>query len=133
MTAVDTNILIRLLTGDDPVQTQAAERVMASGAIWIAKTVLLETAWVLRAVYSFDDRAVGEAVTKLLGLPNVEVEDEPSIAAALALMVWGLDFADAIHLSSRPEGARFVTFDRSLVRRAQRAGTLLIASVPVES
>ena len=53
MIAVDTNILVRLLTEDDPKQTTAARSVFAAGPIWIAKTVLLETGWVLRSHYRF--------------------------------------------------------------------------------
>jgi predicted nucleic-acid-binding protein len=122
MIAVDTNVLIRLLTGDDPKQEAAARSLFAAGKVWIAKTVLLETGWVLRSLYGFDEGAVREALTKLLGLKNVQVEDEASVAAALELIVNGIEFADALHLSSRPAGVAFVSFDRGFVRRARRAG-----------
>ena len=52
MIAVDTNVLVRLLTGDEPEQAAAARRLFASEAIWIGKTVLLETGWVLRGLSS---------------------------------------------------------------------------------
>jgi predicted nucleic-acid-binding protein len=122
MTAVDTNVLVRLLTGDEPKQADAARALFAAGPIWIAKTVLLETNWVLHSLYGFDEDAIREAFTKLLGLKNVHTEDEPSVAAALALTARGIEFADALHLSSRPPGATFVSFDQSFVRRAKRAG-----------
>jgi predicted nucleic-acid-binding protein len=122
MTAVDTNVLVRLLTGDDPKQAAAARSLFASGPIWIAKTVLLETNWVLHSLYGFDEDAIREAFTKLLGLNNVHTEDEPSVSAALALAAHGIEFADALHLSSRPLSAAFVSFDQSFVRRARRAG-----------
>jgi len=83
--------------------------------------VLLETAWVLGSLYGYPEGAVRDAFIKLLGLRNVHVEDEPSIAAALTLTAQGIDFADALHISSRPPGAAFVSFDRSFVRRAKRA------------
>src|SRR5437016_7550330 len=120
MTAVDTNVVVRLLTGDDPKQAAAAKSLFASGPIWIAKTVLLETGWVLRSLYGFEESAVRDAFTKLFGLQNVHTEDEPSVAAALALTVHGIELADAMHLSSRPQGAVFVSFDQSFVRRAKR-------------
>jgi predicted nucleic-acid-binding protein len=126
--AVDTNVLIRLLTADNPQQVQAAKRLFESGPVWIAKTVLLETAWVLRSAYSFEDAAIGNAFRNLLGLENVHAEDESSIATAVELMRHGIDFADAIHLASCPPGARFVSFDQALVRRARRAG---VASITV--
>ena len=129
MLAVDTNVLIRLLTADDPQQTKAAKRIFEEGPVWIAKTVLLEAAWVLRRTYAFGDRAVQSALTKLLGLRNVHVEDEASVFTALQLMGQGIDFADAFHLASCPSGARFVSFDRALVRRATRAGVPAISAV----
>ncbi len=122
MTAVDTNVLVRLLTGDDPKQAAAALALFQAGPIWIAKTVLLETGWVLHSLYGFEESAIREAFVKLLGLKNVHAEDESSVAAALALTVHGMEFADAMHLSSRPPGAAFVSFDKSFVQRAKRAG-----------
>ena len=122
MTAVDTNVLVRLLTGDEPEQAAAARSLFASEPIWIAKTVLLETGWVLRSLYGFEESAIHDAFTKLLGLKNVHAEDESSVAAALALTTQGIELADAIHLSSRPTDAVFVSFDKSFVQRARRAG-----------
>jgi predicted nucleic-acid-binding protein len=121
MTAVDTNIVVRLLTGDDPKQAAAAKSLFQNQPVWIAKTVLLETAWVLRSLYGYEESAIREALIKLLGLKNVHAEDEPSVAAALALTAQGVDLADALHLTSRPPGAASVSFDRSFVRRAKRA------------
>ena len=132
MTAVDTNVLVRLLTEDDLKQAAAARSLFATEPIWIAKTVLLETGWVLRSLYGFEESAVRDAFTKLLGLQNVHTEDEPSVAAALALTVHGIELADAMHLSSRPQGAVFVSFDQSFVRRAKRAGAAGVFSVPAK-
>jgi len=129
MTAVDTNILVRLLTGDEPKQAAAAGTLFAAGPIWIAKTVFLETNWVLRSSYGFDEDAVRNAFTKVLGLKNVHAEDEASLAAALALTASGIDLADAMHLTSRPTGATFVSFDKALVRRARRAGLSGVSDV----
>jgi predicted nucleic-acid-binding protein len=129
MTAVDTNVIVRLLTGDDPKQAAAAKSLFRQQPVWIAKTVLLETAWVLRSLYGYEENAIREAFIKLLGLKNVHVEDEPSIAAALTLTGLGLDLADALHLTSRPPGAAFVSFDQSFVRRAKRASVTGV-SVP---
>jgi predicted nucleic-acid-binding protein len=121
MIAVDTNVLVRLLTADDPKQSAAARSLFASDPIWIAKTVLLETGWVLRSLYGFDETAIHDAFTKLLGLKNVHPEDETAVATALALTTHGIEFADAMHLSSRPPDALFVSFDEAFVQRARRA------------
>ena len=129
MIAVDTNVVVRLLTGDDPKQAAAARSLFAAGPIWIAKTVLLETGWVLRSLYGFEESAICDAFTKLLGLKNVHTEDESAMAAALALSAHGVELADAMHLTSRPPGAVFVSFDRSFVRRASRAGATGVSGV----
>lgn len=129
MIAVDTNILVRLMTADDADQAAAARSLFSSEAIWIAKSVLLETAWVLWRRYGFEERAVADALSKVLGLRNVKVEDEEAVVAALALVGEGLELADAIHLSSRPAGVVFVSFDRSFVRRARRAGVAGVEEV----
>ena len=133
MIAVDTNVLVRLLTGDEPKQTAAARSLFASEAIWIAKTVLLETGWVLRSLYGFEESAIRDAFTKLLGVKNVHVEDESSVAAALALTAFGIELADAMHLSSGPAGTAFVSFDKAFVRRARRAGVSGVSDVVVRS
>ena len=133
MTAVDTNVVVRLLTADDPKQAAAVRSLFAAEVIWIAKTVLLEAGWVLRSIYGYEESAIREAFTKLLGLKNVSAEDESSVAAALALTAHGIDFADALHLSSKPAGADFVSFDQALVRRAKRAGIAEASGVPVEA
>lgn len=128
MHAVDTNIVVRLLVADDLPQFEAAQATFAVGPIWIAKTVLLETAWVLRTAYDFDDAMVCDAFTNLLGLPNTLVEDSDAILDALDLVTQGIQIADAIHLTSRPPGATFLSFDKALVRRAQKAGVPSVAT-----
>src|ERR1017187_6187178 len=131
MIAVDTNVVVRLLTEDHPEQTAAARALFAAGPIWIAKTVLLETRWVLRRLCGLDESTIRDAFTRLLGFENVHAEDEGSVVAALALTAHGIDFADALHLSSRPAGAALVSFDRSFVRRANRAGVPKVSTPPM--
>jgi len=131
MIAVDTNVLVGLLTGDDSKQ-EAARSLFAREPIWIAKTVLLETGWVLRSLYGLEEAEILAAFTKLLGLENVHAEDESSVAAALALTTRGIEFADALHLCSRPPGAAFVSFDKSFVQRARRAGVSDISNISVK-
>ena len=122
MIAVDTNVLVRLLTGDNPGQAAAARAAFALGPVWVSKTVLLETAWVLRSLYGFDEEAIRAAFLKLLGLHHVQAEDAGAVSKAIELSAQGIELADALHLSSRPAGSTFVSFDRALVRRARRAG-----------
>ena len=129
MTDVDTNVIVRLLTEDEPGQAAAARQLFAANPLLDCKTVLLETAWVLRSIYWFREGAVQGAFSQLLGLENVHVEDHQSVKAALALTAAGIEIADAIHLTSHPPDAEFVTFNRQLVRHAQRAGIKRVAVV----
>ena len=133
MRAVDTNVLLRLLTGDEPKQAAAARALFRNSKIWIAKTVLLETGWVLRSLYRFEETAIRDAFRKLLGLKNVRVEDAASIAEALALTEHGVELADAMHLTSRPSSVRFVSFDKSFVKRAKRVGVRNISGMAIEN
>ena len=48
VTAIDTNIIVRLLTGDDASQCQQARHIFESHEVFIPDTVILETEWVLR-------------------------------------------------------------------------------------
>ena len=129
MTAVDTNVLVRLLTADEPKQAAAARALFAKDQIWIAKSVWLETCWVLTSLYEFDESAVCGAFKKLLGLANVQTEDPPAITAALAFAEKGLEFADALHLNSRAADSNFATFDQAFAQRARRAGEASIVKL----
>ncbi|MBI5329855.1 MAG: type II toxin-antitoxin system VapC family toxin [Betaproteobacteria bacterium] len=120
MIAVDTNVLVRLLTGDDPEQTQRAVALFSEEHILIPKTVLLETEWVLRYSYGQPSVVILAAFHKLIGLPQVTLEDGPSVMEALQRFESGMDFADALHLASGRETEAFVTFDARLKKRAGR-------------
>lgn len=120
MQAVDTNILVRFLTQDDPAQAARATALIKREEIWIAKTVLLETAWVLRSLYAFDQSRIMSALRALAGLDHVNLEDSVSIARAFELADAGLDFADALHLVSMDKAESFVTFDRKFATRARK-------------
>jgi predicted nucleic-acid-binding protein len=65
MRAVDTNVLIRLVTRDDPKQVAAAEAFVATGA-WASHLVLVETLWVLESVYDLDAKRCATAIDMLL-------------------------------------------------------------------
>ena len=62
MIATDTNVLVRLLVNDDEAQGSRARAAFEVEDIWIGKTVLLETFWVLRSAYDFDDMAIARAI-----------------------------------------------------------------------
>ena len=120
MIAVDTNILIRVLTKDDPVQAKQAAQLMEDNSIFIAKTVLLETEWVLRHAYAIDRNIIQRSFRKLLGLPNVHVEGPRSLFRAILWYEEGLDFADALHLASGLKAETFATFDEMMTQKASK-------------
>ncbi len=114
MHAVDTNVLVRLLTGDDVEQTKRVAALFAKEAIYIPKTVLLETEWVLRRLYQLDRKTVMGAFRKVAGLANVEIENPLLVTQALQWCDDGMDFADALHLASSASSEKFATFDVQL-------------------
>ena len=121
MISIDTNVLVRLLTADDKQQADKAKRLFKKEKIYITKTVILETEWVLRFAYGFSVVAIADSFTKVLGQENVTVEDAHHIAGAVGLLRDGLDFADALHLAYS-QNHTFVTFDKKLVARANASG-----------
>lgn len=120
MIAVDTNLLIRLLTKDDPAQAKRAAKVMESDEIFIPKTVMLETEWVLRHAYGIGKESIINGFQKMMGLPNVQVEDQRTLFQAISWYESGLDFADALHLASSMQADKFVTFDRDFINKARK-------------
>jgi predicted nucleic-acid-binding protein len=129
MIAVDTNVLARYITNDDPVQAGRALKLMRRENVLILKTVLLELEWVLRAGYRFDRPSILRAIEGLLGLPNAASEDPIQIKAALGWYEAGLDFADALHIASSQRTDRFATFDDQLAKRAKGLVNLEVSTV----
>jgi predicted nucleic-acid-binding protein len=82
MRAVDTNILVRVITRDDPRQLEAAERYISRGA-WVSTVVLAEASWVLGAVYGLGDEQLATVIEMLLSHEHLSLQDPEVIAAAL--------------------------------------------------
>jgi predicted nucleic-acid-binding protein len=120
--AADTKVIVRLLTGDDPRQAAQARHLFETDTIFVPKTVLLETEWVLRRVYEVEGLAVNKALDDLLSLPNARAEDEPLLRQALAWNRAGMDFADALHLASSRRSSRVATFDQRMIKSAATTG-----------
>jgi predicted nucleic-acid-binding protein len=81
--AVDTNVVVRLLTGDNAQQAARAVALFKSEEIWLSKTVILETEWVLRSLYRFSGAHVSAALLGLTSLPKVRIEDPVAMSGAL--------------------------------------------------
>ena len=118
MIALDTNVIVRLVTADDPGQLEAARAVFEANDLWVCKTILLETEWVLRYTYELKRPAIREVFRKLLGYPQLQVEDRSAVIRALTLYDQGFDFGDALHLASSGDADRFATFDRPFAKKA---------------
>jgi predicted nucleic acid-binding protein len=122
MLAVDTNIVVRYLTGDHPEQSERARRLVNDEDVFVASTVFLETEWVLRSTYGFSPARIVERLRAFAGLPQVMVEAPDALSLALDWVAAGMDFADALHLAAAEPCDGFVTFDRRLGRIASRVG-----------
>ncbi len=127
--AVDTNIIVRLLTGDDPEQAERAKRVFAGGDIFLGITVILESEWVLRSGYGFSALEVADGLRRIAGLPGVEIEEPFEVARALDAAAGGMDFADALHLARSADCQSFLTFDRKLAKQASKLDYLSVELV----
>ena len=119
MIALDTNVVVRFVTKDEPKQASRARKLIETEEVLIPASVLLESEWVLRAAYGFDTDAIRETFQGLMGLPTVHVESPERVAMALGWYAGGLDFADALHLASSSPAGQFATFDEKLLRRAK--------------
>ncbi len=119
MRAIDTNIVIRYLTGDHPEQSAKARAVVEAGDVFIAATVMLEADWVLRSVYGFSRKDTAAALRAFAGLPGVKVEAPAMLAEALDRAEAGMDFADALHLGAASGCDAFLTFDQKFIGAAR--------------
>lgn len=128
MRAIDTNIIVRLITNDDPDQALKARAVLEEGSVFVATTVLLESEWVLRSAYGYARQRVLRAIESLCGLPGITLEDPVLIAQALEWAGRGMDFADALHLARADGCSAFVSFDRKLARAAQSLTEITVIS-----
>ncbi|MBL8516401.1 MAG: type II toxin-antitoxin system VapC family toxin [Betaproteobacteria bacterium] len=123
MIALDTNVLARFYIEEDEPEAKRqhllAARVMASPALFVARTVVLELEWVLRGGYGYAREDIADVIEHLLGLPNVTVENWEMVSDALTDYRAGIDFADALHHAAG-KAATFATFDAKFVRAAAK-------------
>lgn len=117
--ALDTNLLVRLLTNDDPEQARrVADLIDASSACFVPITVVLELEWVLRGAYQLPREAIIRAFRGLIAIRHLHLEQEEQVLQALEAYGQGLDFADALHLLRSEGCAALVSFDRAFAGKA---------------
>jgi predicted nucleic-acid-binding protein len=119
MRAVDTNVLVRLVTRDDRRQVAAAEAFVAPGA-WVPHVVLVEAVWVLASVYALAAPALATAVEMLLNHRDLTLQDADVVAAALQQYRRrpAVAFSDCLVLEVARKAGHppLGTFDRALAR-----------------
>jgi predicted nucleic-acid-binding protein len=117
--ALDTNVLVRFLVQDDPLQAQLATKVIdqltddAQG--FVSREVLIELVWVLERAYRLGRTEIASALDGLLSATELNIEGSDEVAPALELYRNdGFGFADLmIAAAARRAGAsELVTFDR---------------------
>ncbi len=119
MISLDTNVVVRIVTRDDPEQAKAARSLLQRGErLWLSKTVILETEWVLRYCYELSREVILPTFRTLLAYPPLRFEDRGAVLQALEWYAAGLDFADALHAASGSATDHFATFDRKLAKIA---------------
>jgi len=121
MIAFDTNLLVRALVADHAEQVAIVRQLIARDIIFISRTVLLETEWVLRCIYKKTRAELHEFFTALLETDNTVVEDAEALSHAMDWYAQGADFADALHLAACG-GALMHTVDRDFCKDARAAG-----------
>jgi predicted nucleic-acid-binding protein len=119
----DTNILVRALTGDDPVQSPAAEAILArADVVVLSPTVLSELVWVLAGRYQISGAKIAWTIRDLIAADTVRI-DRPAIEAGLLQLEAGGDFADGvIAYAGSSADAAFVSFDKQAVALWQGRG-----------
>jgi len=119
MRAIDTNVLVRLLVRADRRQLDAAEKFIGTGA-WVSQLVLVETLWVLDAVYERSAEQIGSAIEMMLAHAQLTLQDADVVAAALDRFRAQptLGFSDCIVLETARKAGHLPlgTFDRQLAK-----------------
>ncbi len=117
MRAADTNLLVRILTRDDPQQAASADRFIQAGA-WVSILALVEAIWVLKRVYAFDPGQLADAVELILQHEHLTIQDGDLVSSALNLFRAHpvIGFSDCLILeTARKHGhVPLGTFDRRL-------------------
>jgi predicted nucleic-acid-binding protein len=119
MRAVDTNVLVRLVTRDDPRQTASADAFVEKGA-WVPILALAEAIWVLGTVYERNAADLALAIEMLLNHRGLVLQDSETVALALSLFRSrpALGFSDCLMLQLARKAGHLPlgTFDRSLAK-----------------
>ncbi len=129
----DTNILLRIVLEDEPVQAAIAKTTLVRAVrIAIPVPVFCELVWTMRRLYKRPPNEIADAVEAISHVATV-VTDRPAVEAGLAVLRAGGDFADGVIAwqGAAMGGETLVTFDHEAVRLLSALG--MEALVPVET
>lgn len=124
MIGLDTNILVRYLAQDDPVQTPKATEIIErqlseTNPGFVSVVTMVETVWVLERAYRLKPSEIADAVESMLQAEVLAIEDEQEIYTAMIALRRGTgSFADALiaALGAKAGCSHTLTFDRSAAR-----------------
>jgi len=126
MTGLDTNVVIRYLIHDDPLQTSAAVKLVSTLTTeepgFLSLIVVVETVWVLESSYGFSKQQIEEVLETLLRSKELRIERADLVGQALrTFQASRADFADClIERCAHAAGCRLIyTFDRRAASAAQ--------------
>jgi len=130
--SLDTNLLARYYTNDDPVQARIVAALLAGDTpLFVPVSVVIELVWVLSNTrYRLPKSRIVATLRHLLAIATVQVENEAAVLAAVDACEKGMDFADALHLALSARCARLLTFDHKFATRARRLRLAPPCSVP---
>ena len=120
----DTNVLVRAIVRDDDDQSRRAQaHLRAAQSVVVTLVVLCELVWVLRQAYRHPTATIAAAIRALADVENVVVDRE-ALAAGLAMLDAGGDFADGViaHEGRVLGGEAFLSFDRQAVALLKAQG-----------
>lgn len=119
MRAIDTNVLVRLITRDDSRQAASAESFIDKGA-WVSVLALAEATWVLTSVYDLSSKNLGLAIEMLLNHRDLVMQDHETVAGALELFRANpaVGFSDCLmlQLARKAGNLPLGTFDKTLAK-----------------
>lgn len=127
MIGVDTNVIVRLLVGDDDRQASAAARYLKANSssddpALLSDIVLVETAWVLEDVYEYSRTQIVTAMEGLLSTAQLRAANAATVSIALQrFRASAADFADCLlGVGNTAAGCEYTaTFDRKASRMAE--------------
>lgn len=124
MIGLDTNVLVRYLAQDDPLQSPKATAIIERQLTdenpgFVSIVAMVETAWVLDRAYGLSGAAIASAIERMLQVDVLAVENEQEVFTAMVALRSGQgSFSDALvaALGTRAGCMQTLTFDRKALR-----------------